>query len=120
MKDNKGMLKPIAYVIILIAILAATMLASMADTHTAQMAHTQEQTMLKADNVYAITGRVVTISYAQDTVTFEDSNGHLWEFYGVEDWELYDCVSAVMNSMGTAIIYDDEVVNVTYNAWVMH
>ena len=35
---------------------------------------------------YALTCEVVEVDREADTVTCEDSNGNLWEFYGCEDW----------------------------------
>ena len=68
-------------------------------------------------NVYATTARVVELDRAADVVTVEDSNGELWAFDGCEDWQEGDCVSMVMHDMGTASIYDDEIVSVRYSAW---
>jgi hypothetical protein len=73
----------------------------------------------QVNNYYALTAQVVKIDRAQDIVTVEDSVGNLWEFYGVEDWEIGDCASMVMDDMGTDRIYDDEIVNVRYAAWTL-
>ena len=70
-------------------------------------------------NYYASTCKVVEINRSKDIVTMEDSTGHLWEFYGVEDWEINDCVSAIMNDCGTASIFDDEIVSVKYSRWTI-
>ena len=40
---------------------------------------------------------VVDIDAAVDVVTVEDGAGLLWEFYGVEDWELGDVAALLMN-----------------------
>ena len=73
----------------------------------------------QVNNYYALTAQVVKIDRTQDIVTVEDSVGNLWEFYGVEDWEIGDCASMIMNDMGTDRIYDDEIVNVRYAAWTL-
>ena len=66
---------------------------------------------------YALTTRVVKADRDNDIVTCEDSNGNLWEFYGVEDWEVDDCASLLMNNKGTENIYDDEIIRAFYAAW---
>lgn len=72
-----------------------------------------------ASDYYALTCKVVEIDKSKDIVTMEDSTGHRWEFYGAEDWEISDCVSAIMNDRGTASILDDEIVSVRYSGWVI-
>ena len=68
---------------------------------------------------YALTTCVVNIDRENDIVTCEDSNGNLWEFYGVEDWEIGDCASLLMNSRGTEKIQDDTIENVKFSAWTL-
>lgn len=79
----------------------------------------QQTTTEQVNNYYALTAQVVETNRTQDVVTVKDSTGNLWEFYGVEDWEIGDCASMVMDDMGTDRIYDDEVVNVRYAAWTL-
>lgn len=66
---------------------------------------------------YALTAQVVEIDKTTDVVTCEDSNGNLWDFYGVEDWQEGDCISLLMNTNGTADIYDDTICGTTYGTW---
>lgn len=68
-------------------------------------------------NLYPLTTVVYNISEATDTVTVEDYNGNLWQFKGVEDWNLNDICSCLMDSKGTMLIKDDEIVKVRYNGW---
>jgi hypothetical protein len=70
-----------------------------------------------AKNYYAMTAEVVNVSEDRDTVTVEDYNGNLWEFYGAEDWHEKDCASLLMDSKGTDTIKDDEIIKVTFSAW---
>lgn len=70
-----------------------------------------------AKNYYAMTAEVVNVSEERDTVTVEDYNGNLWEFYGAEDWHEKDCASLLMNSKGTDTIKDDEIIKATFSAW---
>ena len=60
---------------------------------------------------YPMTGIVTNVDRDLDIVTFEDCTGHLWDFYGAEDWEEGDICSCIMNDMGTPLITDDEIVD---------
>ena len=68
---------------------------------------------------YALTTCVVEVDRDNDIVTCEDSNGNLWEFYGCEDWQEGDCASLLMNSKGTASVYDDAIEGARYSAWTL-
>lgn len=68
---------------------------------------------------YALATVVTAIDRDTDVVTCEDSNGNLWEFYGVEDWQEGDNANLLMDSMDTERIYDDEICGVTYGAWTL-
>lgn len=74
---------------------------------------------ITTESIYAMTTKVVDIDKESDIVTVKDSTGNLWEFYGVEDWEIGDCASMVMNNMGTDSIYDDEIISAQYAAWTL-
>lgn len=69
-------------------------------------------------NEYPLTTVVYDVSKATDTVTVIDYNGNLWQFKGVEDWTVDDVCSCIMNSKGTALIKDDEIVKVQYSGWL--
>jgi len=66
---------------------------------------------------YALTTKVVAIDQEADIVTCEDCNGNLWQFSGVEDWEVGDCASLLMESHGTKKIEDDTIEDVRFSAW---
>lgn len=70
-------------------------------------------------NYYALTCEVVEVDRDNDTVTCEDYNGNLWEFYGAEDWQEGDCASLLMWDCGTASVYDDEIHAARYGAWTL-
>lgn len=58
---------------------------------------------------------VVDIDAAADVVTVEDGEGLLWEFYGVEDWEIGDVAALLMDDSGTPdYILDDAIISATY------
>jgi hypothetical protein len=66
---------------------------------------------------YALTTRVEDVNEATDLVLVEDSNGSLWAFKGVEDWQIGDCASLLMWDNGTENIKDDEIISARYNSW---
>lgn len=66
---------------------------------------------------YPQTMTVVQVDIATDTVTCEDATGNLWQFKGVEDWQVNDIVSMIMNDNGTEEVFDDEIVKVRYNGF---
>lgn len=66
---------------------------------------------------YALTTRVEDISEMADLVLVEDSNGNLWTFKGVEDWQIGDCASLLMRNNGTENIKDDEIISARYSSW---
>ena len=68
---------------------------------------------------YALTACVVEIDKDADVVTFEDYNGNLWTLEGVEDWEMGDCASLLMNNQATAQIEDDVIRSAHYEGWTL-
>lgn len=68
---------------------------------------------------YALTTQVVEIDRDAGIVTVEDANGNLWEFEGVEDWEVGDCASMIMSDNGTDTIFDDEILDIRYSNWTL-
>lgn len=68
---------------------------------------------------YARTGFVVELDRENDIVVVEDWAGLTWEFYGIEDWEVNDIASMLMNDNGTPEnIYDDEILSVRYGGQI--
>lgn len=68
---------------------------------------------------YALTTKVIDLDFENDLVTCEDCNGNLWQFFGVEDWEIEDGASLLMNDSGTPEIWDDVIESVKYNNWTL-
>lgn len=64
--------------------------------------------------LYPLSGTVSEIDRKNDLVTFETSSGFLFSFYGVEDWEIGDGVSAIMYDAGTEKIFDDVIISARY------
>lgn len=67
------------------------------------------------NHLYALTTCVVTVDEITDTVTVEDNNGNLWDFFGCEDWAVGDICSMLMDDNGTTEIYDDIIINTRYD-----
>lgn len=68
-------------------------------------------------HLYPLSTTVTEIK--SDTVTVEDSNGNLWEFDGVEDWQVGDCCALIMHDNSTSEIMDDKIISAKYqqNDW---
>lgn len=65
-------------------------------------------------NQYPLTTIVTEINKEKDLVSITDSNGHVWQFYGVEDWEEEDICSIIMDDNGTKEVLDDIIVKAQY------
>ena len=67
------------------------------------------------NNYYPMTTVVREIDIKNDVVTVENSNGHLFEFIGVEDWQVGDICSLMLDNNGTESIFDDIILKAIYN-----
>lgn len=70
-----------------------------------------------ATNDYAMTCKVVELDDENDLVVLVDANGFEWAWEGIEDWQVGDCASLLMNDNGTAEIFDDIILSMHYNSW---
>lgn len=66
---------------------------------------------------YALTAVVTDIDENTDIVLIKSGTGLTWCFYGVEDWSVGDIASCVMDTKGTEIVFDDEIVSVQYGGY---
>lgn len=112
MKKWESVIAGILLIITLLA-LAALIACAVVEAKNAK----NDTVYLTNGDYYALTTKVVEIDREADIVTCEDYNGNLWKFYGVEDWEVNDCASLLMDSNGTKKIYDDVVKGARYSAW---
>lgn len=71
----------------------------------------------EADHIYPRTAIVTETDQRNDIVKVTDGEGFTWEFYGVEDWEIGDGCSLIMNDNGTADIKDDQIIQTRYFRW---
>lgn len=66
-------------------------------------------------SVYPLAVQVVELDHDADVVTCIDETGNNWEFYGVEDWQVGDFASLLMDDNGTPeTIYDDVITMALY------
>jgi len=55
---------------------------------------------------------VIITSINEKTNTVQVYDGHYtWSFKGVEDWQMYDTVSMIMDGKGTKSVDDDKIVS---------
>lgn len=92
----------------LFIIIALAIVAAFTDLSLAKLYNTNQQ-----KHLYPLSTTVTKIE--NDTVTVEDSNGNLWDFYGVEDWQVGDGCSLLMDNNGTENIEDDIIISTQYH-----
>lgn len=65
-----------------------------------------------------VTARVTDLDREADTVTIETATGHLYQYYGCEDYEIGDYVSAILWNYGTKdTVTDDIIISVHYSGY---
>ena len=62
-------------------------------------------------NLYPKTAIIVALDNDKDTVTVNDGHNN-WKFTGIEDLQMYDPVSLIMDDNGTKNIHDDKIVSI--------
>ena len=73
-----------------------------------------------AANDYAMTCKVVELDNENNLVVLVDANGFKWAWEGIEDWQIGNCASMLMDNNGTAEIFDDVILSMNYNAWELN
>lgn len=68
-------------------------------------------------DIYPTTVIIREIDHLNDLVVCEDYNGNEWVFEGIEDWNIDDIVSMIMNDMDTEEIEDDEIIMMRYSGY---
>lgn len=64
---------------------------------------------------YPRTAFVTSFDYTTDCVIVTDWAGMEWEFIGIEDWQIDDIVSMIMDDNNTPdTIYDDIIIKALY------
>ena len=67
-------------------------------------------------SVYPLTVQIVELDHNADIVVCVDGTGNCWEFYGVEDWQVGDFASLLMDNNGTTETAYDDVITMAYYA----
>jgi len=68
---------------------------------------------------YPRTALVTSLDYTTDCVIATDWAGIEWEFTGIEDWQINDLVSMMMDDNNTPnTIYDDIIVKALYGGFI--
>lgn len=108
-------------VIVILAIIAIITIVSVesASNAYARSEDSSENIRYYCDNTeyYANTAVITGFDYARDIVICEDSAGRVWEFYEIDDWEIGDCVSLLLNNVGTQFVTDDIIVSARYSGF---
>ena len=82
--------------------------------HFVASAHGAEMELQRNEKYYPTMAIITELQWESDTVVLTDLAGRVWEFTGIEDWNLGDFVAMIMDRKGTVIVYDDEIVAVRY------
>lgn len=73
-------------------------------------------------DLYPLTGIVTEVEHMEDTdlITMTTANGNQFSWYAdAEDcWSINDLASCIMESNGTEIVYDDEIVDAHYSGGI--
>lgn len=67
------------------------------------------------NDYYPMTTIVREIDNKNDIVTVENNNGELFQFTGIEDWQINDICSLMLDNNGTENIYDDIIIKTIYD-----
>lgn len=73
-----------------------------------------ETEMVAVDNLYIMETKVIEFEEVSDIVVCESETGHMYTFYGIEDWELGDRCVLLMDDCETESITDDVIVRTYY------
>lgn len=68
-------------------------------------------------DLYARDMTVIKVDYDSDIVTLVDNADFTWEWKGCEDWYEGDKVACLMDRNGTAEIFNDSIVKMSYQGY---
>lgn len=72
---------------------------------------------IDTNGLYPMTAVITSVDTETDIVTMETATGHIYEFYGCEDYEVSDLVSCIMNDNRTENVSDDIIIDVRYSGF---
>lgn len=71
-----------------------------------------------ASEFYPRCAVVTEINESDDLVTCKDFAGVIWQFYGIEDFDIGDLVGMILWDCGTPdSIFDDEIIDAVYGGY---
>jgi hypothetical protein len=107
-KEMKKMKKFFGWLSLVLWILVAAILGGMINQWINEPKH----------EIYPLTVQVIELDREDDIVTCVDGAGNGWEFYGVEDWQIGDFASLLMDNNGTPETIYDDVITMTHYAGI--
>ena len=75
----------------------------------------KQKKQIKINDYYPMTTIVREIDNKNDIVTVENNDGELFQFIGIEDWQINDICTLMLDNNGTENIYDDIIIKTIYN-----
>lgn len=82
-----------------------------------------ENGSVELNRAYASVMMVTDVVELEDEtylLELEDATGNVWEYEtDMDDMFIDDAVAVLMDNMGTAEIYDDEVIGLNYSSWTL-
>lgn len=70
--------------------------------------------LVNTDNLYILKSTVMEINNKSDIVTVITDNGNMYQFYGVEDWQINDKCLLIMDSKEVNNPKDDVIIKGIY------
>ena len=65
---------------------------------------------INKDNLYILKTTVMCVNKTSDTVTVLTDDGNVYQFYGIEDWQINDKCILVMDNNGTNNNAKDDII----------
>ena len=96
----------------IVLVIASLLIASamLCNNNNTKVKHTKQ-----INDYYPMTTIVREIDNKNNTVTVENNDGELFQFIGIEDWQINDVCSLMLDDNGTENIYEDIFIKTIYN-----
>lgn len=70
--------------------------------------------VFELDSIRADLVMVIDLNFEEDLVSVINSNGQIFTFSDVDDWFVGDYAIVLYNTMGTLLVYDDQIIRIFY------
>lgn len=107
-KYKVGMIKMRKIVLVIASLLIAS--AMLCNNNNTKVKQKKQK-----NDYYPMITIVREIDNKNDIVTVENNDGELFQFIGIEDWQINDICSLMLDNNGTENIYDDIIIKTIYN-----